>query len=170
MRFGIGRHRVQAPHISLSLGTIENLDLSEKSEVACRNTCLGTALSDRVLHHIRVIVAQADGANAHKLKSAKPIPSEDKVADAIFIAILLVMMKSGRFSGRCAQPPFLWLEDGGNGNPPPLHKAPQGALFFRPQLHFQPPALGGLPGPIPTFGIVLPICPLLARSVQRDRP
>jgi hypothetical protein len=29
---GLGRHRVQAPHISLSVGTVENVDQSEKSE------------------------------------------------------------------------------------------------------------------------------------------
>ena len=32
MRSGIGRHRVQASHISLSVGTVENLDQSQKSE------------------------------------------------------------------------------------------------------------------------------------------
>ena len=34
MRFGIGRHRVQASHSSLSLGTVENLDQSQKSEIS----------------------------------------------------------------------------------------------------------------------------------------
>ena len=34
-----------------------------------------------------------------------------------------------------------------------------------------PPASGGLPGRFPTFGVVLPLCPLLARKRSaRDRP
>ena len=46
-----------------------------KNPKAPAATRVTDGLSDRVLQNIRVIVAQADGANVHKLKSAKPIPA-----------------------------------------------------------------------------------------------
>ena len=61
------------------------------------------------------------------------------MVDAIFTAILLVMMKSGRFSGRCAQPPFLSsVIDGGwlIILHLTMHKGPERGPFFGTEQPF----------------------------------
>jgi hypothetical protein len=46
-----------------------------------------------------------------------------------FIAILLVMMSRGRFSGQMRRRRFVFV-DGGPDNPPPSTRAPRGATFL----------------------------------------